>query len=132
MFACGCRLHACRCVHILRTPINVPINLVIVPSSDPLSRLPVCLCGGQVVLAIKELLESRVKPMVQRDGGNIRYVGFEDGVVYLQLQGTDTGLSDPLFSPTHCSLAAAWKGPSQQRSKVAQTAHPIMPRLPGG
>eukprot|EP00667_Euglena_gracilis_P024184 EG_transcript_27692 len=41
----------------------------------------------EVVLAIKELLESRIKPMVQRDGGNIRYIGFEDGIAYLQLQG---------------------------------------------
>ena len=41
----------------------------------------------QVVLAIKELLEARIKPMVQRDGGNIRYIGFEEGIVYLQLQG---------------------------------------------
>jgi Fe-S cluster biogenesis protein NfuA len=42
---------------------------------------------SEVVLAIKELLESRIKPMVQRDGGNIRYVGFEDGIAYVQLQG---------------------------------------------
>jgi Fe-S cluster biogenesis protein NfuA len=41
----------------------------------------------EVVLAIKELLEARIKPMVQRDGGNIRYIGFEEGIVYLQLQG---------------------------------------------
>eukprot|EP00995_Heteronema_vittatum_P002406 NODE_1349_length_989_cov_293.076596_g939_i0.p2 GENE.NODE_1349_length_989_cov_293.076596_g939_i0~~NODE_1349_length_989_cov_293.076596_g939_i0.p2 ORF type:complete len:127 (+),score=50.72 NODE_1349_length_989_cov_293.076596_g939_i0:32-412(+) len=41
----------------------------------------------EVVLAIKELLDARVKPMVHRDGGNIKYVGFADGIVYLQMQG---------------------------------------------
>eukprot|EP00906_Rhabdomonas_costata_P031063 RCo043906 len=41
----------------------------------------------EVVTDIKEMLDSKIRPMVQRDGGNIRYVGFEDGVVYLQMQG---------------------------------------------
>jgi Fe-S cluster biogenesis protein NfuA len=35
---------------------------------------------------IKELLESRIKPMVQEDGGDVLYRGFEDGVVKLKLQ----------------------------------------------
>eukprot|EP01012_Entosiphon_sulcatum_P033316 TRINITY_DN42170_c0_g1_i1.p2 TRINITY_DN42170_c0_g1~~TRINITY_DN42170_c0_g1_i1.p2 ORF type:complete len:231 (-),score=53.56 TRINITY_DN42170_c0_g1_i1:96-788(-) len=44
---------------------------------------------SEAVLAIKELLASRIRPMVQRDGGNIRFVKFdeEEGVVYVKMQG---------------------------------------------
>ncbi|CAD5219400.1 unnamed protein product [Bursaphelenchus okinawaensis] len=43
------------------------------------------------VAMIKELLESRIKPMVQEDGGDVIYKGFEDGVVKLKMQGSCTG-----------------------------------------
>uniref|UniRef100_A0A914W316 NFU1 iron-sulfur cluster scaffold homolog, mitochondrial n=1 Tax=Plectus sambesii TaxID=2011161 RepID=A0A914W316_9BILA len=43
------------------------------------------------VAMIKELLDSRVRPMVQEDGGDITYLGFEDGVVKLKLKGSCTG-----------------------------------------
>eukprot|EP00755_Sulcionema_specki_P028168 Sspe_Gene.89335::Locus_61099_Transcript_1_1_Confidence_1.000_Length_956::g.89335::m.89335/K22074/NFU1, HIRIP5; NFU1 iron-sulfur cluster scaffold homolog, mitochondrial len=42
---------------------------------------------SEPVQAIKELIQSRIKPMVQQDGGNIKYVGFDDGVVLLLMQG---------------------------------------------
>ncbi|EYC19322.1 hypothetical protein Y032_0024g1017 [Ancylostoma ceylanicum] len=38
------------------------------------------------VAMIKELLDSRVRPMVQEDGGDVTYMGFENGVVKLQLK----------------------------------------------
>ncbi|KHJ96057.1 NifU-like protein [Oesophagostomum dentatum] len=38
------------------------------------------------VAMIKELLDSRVRPMVQEDGGDVTYMGFEDGVVKLKLK----------------------------------------------
>ena len=43
----------------------------------------------EVVLAIKELLASRIRPMVQGDGGNVRFIGFDedDGLVYVMLEG---------------------------------------------
>eukprot|EP00040_Diaphanoeca_grandis_P007203 m.40025 g.40025 ORF g.40025 m.40025 type:complete len:275 (-) comp18370_c0_seq1:184-1008(-) len=41
----------------------------------------------EVVLMIKELLDTRIRPAVQEDGGDILYMGFEDGVVMLQMQG---------------------------------------------
>jgi hypothetical protein len=41
---------------------------------------------SDTVAMIKELLESRIKPMVQEDGGDVLYRGFEDGVVKLKLQ----------------------------------------------
>ena len=40
-----------------------------------------------VVLAIKELLASRIRPMVRADGGNVRYVGIDDGTVYVTMEG---------------------------------------------
>lgn len=44
-----------------------------------------------VVAMIKELLETRVRPAVQADGGDIIYRGFTDGVVLLQMQGSCHG-----------------------------------------
>jgi hypothetical protein len=40
----------------------------------------------EVVAMIKELLESRIKPMVQEDGGDVIFRGFEDGVLKLKMQ----------------------------------------------
>ncbi|XP_015790067.1 NFU1 iron-sulfur cluster scaffold homolog, mitochondrial [Tetranychus urticae] len=41
----------------------------------------------ETVLMIKELLETRIRPTVQEDGGDIIFMGFEDGIVKLKLQG---------------------------------------------
>ena len=46
---------------------------------------------ADIVLQIKELLESRVRPAVANDGGDIVYRGFREGVVYLQMQGSCSG-----------------------------------------
>ena len=40
----------------------------------------------RAVTLIKELLDTRVRPSVAMDGGDIVYCGFERGVVYLSLQ----------------------------------------------
>ena len=44
-----------------------------------------------VVAQINELIETRVRPAVANDGGDIRYKGFREGVVYLQMQGACAG-----------------------------------------
>lgn len=44
----------------------------------------------EVVAMIKELLDTRIRPTVQEDGGDILYVGFDDGVVKLKMQGSCT------------------------------------------
>ncbi|MCB2067885.1 MAG: NifU family protein, partial [Erythrobacter sp.] len=44
-----------------------------------------------VVAQIKELIETRVRPAVANDGGDIRYRGFREGVVYLSMQGACSG-----------------------------------------
>ncbi len=45
----------------------------------------------ELVAQIKELLETRVRPAVAQDGGDIIFQGFEDGVVYLHMQGSCSG-----------------------------------------
>ncbi len=45
----------------------------------------------EVVAQIKELLETRVRPAVAQDGGDIIFHDFEDGVVYLHMQGSCAG-----------------------------------------
>lgn len=46
---------------------------------------------ADIVAQINELLETRVRPAVAGDGGDIRYRGFKDGVVYLAMQGACSG-----------------------------------------
>jgi Fe-S cluster biogenesis protein NfuA len=45
----------------------------------------------EVVMQIKELIETRVRPAVAQDGGDIVYRGFKKGTVYLQLHGACAG-----------------------------------------
>lgn len=46
---------------------------------------------GGVVGQIKELIETRVRPAVAQDGGDIVFKAFEDGIVYLHMQGSCAG-----------------------------------------
>ena len=45
----------------------------------------------ELVTQIKELLDTRVRPSVAQDGGDILFHGFERGVVYLHMQGSCAG-----------------------------------------
>ncbi|MEI9986652.1 MAG: NifU family protein [Aliidongia sp.] len=44
-----------------------------------------------IVSQIKELIDTRVRPAVAQDGGDIIFHGFEEGVVYLHMQGSCAG-----------------------------------------
>lgn len=46
---------------------------------------------GDVVRQIKELLDTRVRPAVAQDGGDITFHGFDRGVVYLHMKGACAG-----------------------------------------
>ena len=46
---------------------------------------------ADVVAQIKDLIETRVRPAVAGDGGDIVYRGFREGVVYLTMQGACSG-----------------------------------------
>lgn len=46
---------------------------------------------SDVVRQIRELLDTRVRPAVANDGGDIVFRRFEDGIVYLHMQGACSG-----------------------------------------
>ncbi len=45
----------------------------------------------EIVAQINELIDTRVRPQVAGDGGDIVYRGFEKGVVFLEMQGACSG-----------------------------------------
>ena len=47
--------------------------------------------NADIVAQINDLIETRIRPAVARDGGDIVYRGFDKGVVYLQMQGACSG-----------------------------------------
>ena len=44
-----------------------------------------------MVKQIKELIDTRVRPAVAQDGGDIVFRGFEEGIVYLRMMGACQG-----------------------------------------
>lgn len=46
---------------------------------------------AEIIEQIKELIETRVRPAVANDGGDIVYRGFDKGNVYLKMQGACAG-----------------------------------------
>lgn len=62
---------------------------IAVPAEDePIDDDP---ANADIVAQIHELLESRIRPAVAGDGGDIVYRGFREGVVYLTMQGACSG-----------------------------------------
>lgn len=45
----------------------------------------------EIIEQIKELLDSHVRPAVAQDGGDIKFAGYDEGVVYLELKGACSG-----------------------------------------
>ena len=54
-----------------------------------------------VVGQIKELIDTRVRPAVAQDGGDIIYKGFQDGIVYLHMQGACAGCPSSSMTLKH-------------------------------
>jgi Fe-S cluster biogenesis protein NfuA len=46
---------------------------------------------AETVATIKDLIETRVRPAVANDGGDITFRGFKDGVVFLNMKGACSG-----------------------------------------
>ena len=46
---------------------------------------------AEIIALIKELIDSRVRPAVAQDGGDIVYRGYKDGTLYLAMQGACSG-----------------------------------------
>lgn len=47
--------------------------------------------GNEIVRQIREILDSRVRPAVAKDGGDIVFVRFSEGIAYLQMRGACAG-----------------------------------------
>jgi Fe-S cluster biogenesis protein NfuA len=62
---------------------SVPAEADSIVSDDP--------ADAEIIEQIKELIETRVRPAVANDGGDIVYRGFEKGNVYLKMQGACAG-----------------------------------------
>ena len=71
---------------LLRTP---DASGIVVPAEDEdYGDDP---ADADIVIQIRELIETRVRPAVANDGGDIVYRGFREGVVYLSMQGACSG-----------------------------------------
>ena len=46
---------------------------------------------AEIVAQIKELIDTRVRPAVANDGGDIVFHGYRDGTVYLKMRGACSG-----------------------------------------
>lgn len=46
---------------------------------------------ADIIVQIQDLLETRIRPQVAADGGDIVYRGFREGVVFLEMQGACSG-----------------------------------------
>ena len=53
---------------------------------------------GDIVTQIKELLDTRVRPAVAQDGGDITFHGFDRGIVYLHMQGACAGCPSSMLT----------------------------------
>ncbi|HZE47813.1 MAG TPA: NifU family protein [Xanthobacteraceae bacterium] len=60
-------------------------------TSDPAAQEFFDPKDAETVETIKELIETRVRPAVANDGGDITFRGFKDGVVYLDMKGACSG-----------------------------------------
>ena len=56
---------------------------------------------GEIVGQIKELLDTRVRPAVAQDGGDITFHGYDKGIVYLHMQGACAGCPSSTLTLKH-------------------------------
>ena len=54
--------------------------------------------SNEVVTKIKEVLDSKIRPAVARDGGDIIFKSFQDGVVTVQLKGSCSGCPSSIMT----------------------------------
>ena len=56
---------------------------------------------AETVKTIKELIETRVRPAVANDGGDITFRGFKEGVVFLSMKGACSGCPSSMATLKH-------------------------------
>ncbi|XP_076755637.1 NFU1 iron-sulfur cluster scaffold homolog, mitochondrial [Xylocopa sonorina] len=65
-------------------------GLPVLTDEQPAADTQISEDDSEVVQMIKELLDTRIRPTVQEDGGDIVFMGFEEGIVKLKMQGSCT------------------------------------------
>ncbi|XP_069799101.1 NFU1 iron-sulfur cluster scaffold homolog, mitochondrial isoform X2 [Dendropsophus ebraccatus] len=73
-------------------------GLPIITDDAPRSETAASEEDDEVVAMIKELLDTRIRPTVQEDGGDVLYRGFQDGIVQLKLQGSCTSCPSSIIT----------------------------------
>lgn len=63
-------------------------DFAVPPAEEEISDDP---ADADIVAQIKDLIDTRVRPAVANDGGDIVYRGFDKGKVYLRMQGACSG-----------------------------------------
>ncbi|XP_050532775.1 NFU1 iron-sulfur cluster scaffold homolog, mitochondrial-like [Daktulosphaira vitifoliae] len=63
-------------------------GLPVLTNAKPTSDTQLLEDDDETVMMIKELLDSRIRPTVQEDGGDILFMGYDAGIVKLKLQGS--------------------------------------------
>ena len=54
--------------------------------------------SNAIIDKIKEVLDSKIRPAVARDGGDITYKSFKDGVVIVELKGSCSGCPSSIMT----------------------------------
>ena len=54
--------------------------------------------SNEVVKKIKKILDEKIRPAVSRDGGDIKFKSFNDGIVKVELQGSCSGCPSSLMT----------------------------------
>jgi len=82
-FAADMPLFHAPSAHDIAVPADADAQSGPVPGDDP--------ADAEIITQIRELIDTRVRPAVANDGGDIIYRGFDQGVVYLHMQGACSG-----------------------------------------
>ena len=82
-----------------------------------------------IVCQIKQLLDTRVRPAVAMDGGDIVFQGFDDGVVTLQMrgacQGCPSSTATPRWASRTCSVIISWMCARFARRILRRRLYPV-------
>tara|TARA_B100000029_G_scaffold500380_1_gene572054 strand:+ start:458 stop:1015 length:558 start_codon:yes stop_codon:yes gene_type:complete len=54
--------------------------------------------NGEIIDQINEVLETKIRPAVARDGGDIKFVSFEKGIVKVELRGSCSGCPSSMMT----------------------------------
>ena len=54
--------------------------------------------SSEIIKKIKEVLDTKIRPVVARDGGDIKFKSFDNGIVHVELQGSCSGCPSSLMT----------------------------------